>query len=134
MDVHGVMHDFEWAMINSIERWFRCNYHLGCFFHWKQAIRHNMIEHGFSKETVAFLLPKFDFLTVVDKDDIERGVEYIRETVRASKGLKRANKKLFEEFLDQYFIKTWMKKKLIDMFNYNDGDRDNTANELLVSC
>ena len=88
MDVHGVMHDFEWAMINSIERWFKCNYHLGCFFHWKQAIRHNMIERGFGKETVAILLPMFDFLTVIDKDDITRGVEYIRECVRTGKGLK----------------------------------------------
>ena len=130
MDVHGVMHDFEWAMINSIEKWFRCNYHLGCFFHWKQAIRHNMIERGFSKETVAYLLPKFDFLTVVDKDDIEKGVEYIRESVRESKELKRAEKKVFDEFLDQYFIKTWMKKKLIDMFNYNDGDGDNWKRDM----
>ncbi len=32
MDVHGVMHDFEWAMINSIEKWFKCDYHMGCFF------------------------------------------------------------------------------------------------------
>ncbi len=130
MDVHGVMHDFEWAMINSIEKWFRCNYHLGCFFHWKQAIRHNMIERGFSKETIAYLLPKFDFLTVVDKDDIEKGVEYIRESVRESKELKRAEKKVFDEFLDQYFIKTWMKKKLIDMFNYNDGDGDNWKRDM----
>ena len=30
--------------------------------------------------------------------------------------------KLFDEFLDQFFIKTWLKKKLIDMFNYNDGE------------
>ena len=98
MDVHGVMHDFEWAMINSIEKWFRCNYHLGCFFHWKQAIRNNMIERGFSKETVAYLLPKFDFLTVVDKDDIEKGVEYIRESVRESKELKRAEKSCLMSF------------------------------------
>ncbi len=92
MDVHGVMHDFEWAMINLIERWFNCNYHLGCFFHWKQAIQHNMIERGFGKETVAILLPMFDFLTVIDKDDIMRGVKYIRECVRAGKGLKGADK------------------------------------------
>ena len=89
-----------------------------------------MIECGFSKETVAFLLPRFDFLTVVDKDDIEKGVEYIRESVRDSKELKRAEKKVFDEFLDQYFIKTWMKKKLIDMFNYNDGDGDNWKRDM----
>ena len=122
MDVHGVMHDFEWAMINSIERWFKCDYHLGCFFHWKQAIHHNMIEKGFKKETVAILLPMFDFLTVVDRNDIERGVEYIREKVKGCKDLKKSEKKLFDEFLEQYFIKTLLKKKLIDMFNYNGGE------------
>ena len=130
MDVHGVMHDFEWAMINSIERWFTCNYNLGCFFQRKQAIGHNMIERGFGKETVAILLPMFDFLTVIDKDDITRVVEYIRECVRTGKGLKRAEKKLFDDFLDQYFIKIWLKKKLIDMFNYNDGDGDNWKRDM----
>ena len=44
--------------------------------------------------------------------------------------LKRADKKLFEEFLDQYFIKTWMKKKLIDMFNYIDGDGDDWRRDM----
>jgi hypothetical protein len=122
MDVHGVMHDFEWAMINSIEKWFKCDYHLGCFFHWKQAIRHNLIEKGFKRETVAILLPMFDFLTVINRNDIEKGVEYIRENVKAKKDLKKSDKKLFDDFLDQYFIKTWLKKKLIDMFNYNDGE------------
>ena len=61
---------------------------------------------------------------------IEKGVEYIRESVRESKELKRAEKKVFDEFLDQYFIKTWMKKKLIDMFNYNDGDGDNWKRDM----
>ena len=64
----------------------------------------------------------FDFLTVINRNDIEKGVEYIRENVKAKKDLKKSDKKLFDDFLDQYFIKTWLKKKLIDMFNYNDGD------------
>ncbi len=89
-----------------------------------------MIERGFKKETVAVILPEFDFLTVICKDDIARGVEYIREKVCAGKELKRAEKKLFNEFLDQYFIKTWMKKKLIDMFNYNDGEGDSWRREM----
>jgi hypothetical protein len=100
MDVYGVMHDFEWAMINLIERWFKCDYHLGCLFHWKQAIRHNMIGKGFKKETVAILLPMFDFLTVINRNDIERGVEYIREKVNGGKDLKKSEKKLFNKFLD----------------------------------
>ena len=32
LDVLGVMHDIEWALVNSIERWFKCDYHLGVFF------------------------------------------------------------------------------------------------------
>ena len=64
-----------------------------------------MIEKGFKKESVAILLPMFDFLTVVDRSDIERGVEYIREKVHSGKDLKKSEKKLFDEFLDQYFIK-----------------------------
>ena len=81
-----------------------------------------MIEKGFKKETVAILLPMFDFLTVINRNDIERGVESIREKVNGVKDLKKSEKKMFDEFLDQYFIKTWLKKKLIDMFNYNDGE------------
>ena len=46
--------------------------------------------------------------------------------VHKIKGLKRCDKKQFDEFLDNYFIPTWLKRKLIDMFNYNsdeNGDR-----------
>ena len=100
LDVTGVMHDFEWALINSIERWFKCDYHLGCFFHWKQAIRHNMIEKGFHKNVVKMIMPLFDFLTVIDKKDIRKGVEFLRHKVYKIKGLKGNDKKQFDEFLD----------------------------------
>ena len=51
----------------------------------------------------------YDFLMVINKNDIARGIEYIRETVHGKKGLKRCDKKLFDEFLDKYFRKTWLK-------------------------
>ena len=124
VDVLGVMHDFEYALVNSIDRWFKCDYHLGCFFHWKQAIRHNLIEWGFKKESVKLLLPMFDFLTVVDKTQIENGVEYIRDAVHKKKELKKCERKLFDDFLDKYFMKTWLKRKMIDMFNYNTGKEE----------
>ena len=76
-----------------------------------------MIEWGFHKEIVTVLLPMFDFFTVINKTDIGRGVEYIHETVYKKKDLKRCEKKLFDEFLDKYSMKTWVKKKMIDMFN-----------------
>ena len=62
---------------------------------------------------------------MIDRTDIGRGVEYIRETVYKKKDLKRCEKKLFDEFLDKYFMKTWLKRKLIDMFNYNTGEGEN---------
>ncbi len=130
LDVTGVMHDFEWALINSIERWFKCDYHLGCFFHWKQAIRHNMIEKGFHKDVVKMIMPLFDFLTVIHKKDIRKGVEFLRHKVYKIKGLKRNDKKQFDEFLDKYFIQTWLKKRLIDMFNYNSDDNEDWKQDM----
>ena len=45
--------------------------------------------------------------------------------VHKTKGIKRSEKKHFDEFLDKYFIQTWLKKSLIDMFNYNsDNNKD----------
>ena len=96
MDIMGVMHDFEWALIDSIERWFKCEFHLGCFFHWKQAICHNMIDKGFHKDVVKVILPLFDFLTVIEKKDIQKGVEYLRHMVYKIKGIKRREKKHFD--------------------------------------
>ena len=118
----GVMHDFEWALINSIERWFKCEYHLGCFFHWKQAIRHNMIEKGFHKDVVKIVLPLSDFLTVIKKKDIRKGVGCLRQMVHKTEGIKQSEKKHFDEFLDKYFIQMGLKKRLIDMFYYNSDD------------
>ena len=80
-----------------------------------------MIEKGFKKEMVAILLPMFDFLRVINRNGIERGVEYIREKVNGGKDLKKSEKILLDKFLDQYFIKTWL-KRFIDIFNYNDGE------------
>ncbi len=39
---------------------------------------------------------------MIDRTDIGRGVEYIRETVYKKKDLKRCKEKLFDEFLDKY--------------------------------
>ena len=77
---------------------------------------------GIKNDVIAIVLPLFDFLTVVKRGDIEKGVEYIRMRVVDEKSFKRGDKKLFQEFLDGYFRKTWLREKLIEMFNYNDGD------------
>jgi hypothetical protein len=42
---------------------------------------------------------------VVEGDDMEKGVEYIRTKVLEDKSIKRCEKRLFEEYLDCYFKK-----------------------------
>ena len=82
-----------------------------------------MVEKGFDRDVIRTVLPLFDFLTVIKKEDIRKGVEYIRDVVQKTKGLKRNKKKEFDEFLNTYFIPTWLKPKLIDMFNYNSDKK-----------
>lgn len=38
------MLDFEKAIINSVDKWFGVRYHIMVVFHWKQAIRKNLID------------------------------------------------------------------------------------------
>ena len=52
------------------------------------------------------ILPLFDFLMVIEKKDIGKRVEYLRQMVHKTKGIKRSDKLHFDEFLDKYFIQT----------------------------
>ena len=70
-----------------------------------------MVERGLRKDVIRAVLPLFDVLTVIKKEDIRKGVEYIREMVQKTKGLKRCDKKQIDEFLNSYFIPTWLKRK-----------------------
>jgi hypothetical protein len=47
------MHDFEWALINSVDMWFTCDNHEGFF--------PNMVYKGFKSEVTAVILLLFDF-------------------------------------------------------------------------
>ena len=89
-----------------------------------------MIDKGFHKDVVKVILPMFDFLTVIKRKDIGKGVEYLREMVHKTKGIKRSEKKQFDEFLDKYFIQTWIKKRLIDMFNYKSDENEDWKREM----
>ena len=44
----------------------------------------------------AVILPLFNFLTVMERDDMEMGVEYVRAKVLEDKSIKRYEKRLFE--------------------------------------
>ena len=99
-----------------------CDHHLGCFFHWKQVLCKNMVDKGFTTDVIALILPLFDFLTIIKKDNMEKVVEYTRSKVLEDERVKRCHKKLFEEYLDDYLKKTWLSNVMVDMFNYNNGE------------
>ena len=62
-------------------------------------------------------------MTVADREDIDKGVEYTRLKVMVDKSKKRCDRKIFEESLDCVTSKKiWIKKKLIEIFKYNDGE------------
>ena len=88
------------------------------------------MEKGFHKDMIKAVLQLFDFLTVIKMEDIKKGIQYIREMVNKSKGLKRCDKRRFDDSLNSYFIPTWSKRKLIDMFNYNSDDKGDWRREM----
>ena len=64
-----------------------------------------MVDRGFKNEVILVILPLLDFLTVINREGMEKGVEYIRCRVHNKKGIKRCDKKLFDNYLDNYFKK-----------------------------
>ncbi len=62
------------------------------------------------------------FLTVIDKGDIRKGVEFIRENVNKGVKLKKDDRIMFERYLDDYFISFWLQQRMKNMYNYNDNE------------
>ncbi len=85
-------------------------------------LRKNMVDKGFMTDVIVLILRLFDFLTIIKKDDMEKVVEYIRLKVLDDKRVKRCHKKLFEEYFDDYFKKTWLSNVMVDMLNYNNDE------------
>ena len=116
-----MMHDFEDAIINAVQRkWPDISVYVLCWFHFKKALRSKMEELKFKTKFLHAFLPLFDFLTVVDRELIPEGLEYIREKAKKVKGYK-GHKNLVDYFIDAYFKRTWVTKRLIPRWNYNVG-------------
>ncbi len=76
----------------------------------------------FDNDIIKEILPMFDVLTVIDKGDIRKGVEFIRENVNKGVKLKKDDRIMFERYLDDYFIPFWLQQRMKDMYNYNDTE------------
>ena len=80
-------------------------------------IHKNIVDKEYKSDLIPVYCCTFEFLTVFDREDIKKGVEYVRDKVLEEKSSKRIDQKLFREFLDNNFIKTRLNENLIDMFN-----------------
>ncbi len=65
--------DFEQAFINALRKMFPRARLIGCFFHWKQAIRRKLKDLGFPDGVVSHLMKpgRLDLLTVMPIDDVK---------------------------------------------------------------
>ena len=79
-----------------------------------------MEELGFKDKFLHGFLPLFDFLTVVDRELIPECLEYIRLKAKSVK-FYTGHKDLVNHFIDGYFRKTWVTKRMIPRWNYNVG-------------
>ena len=65
------------------------------------------MQWGFDKAFIATYLKAFDFLTVIKRERVIVGVEWIRHSVRSDKKVKKKVRDLFDSFLDEYFKPAW---------------------------
>lgn len=77
LDPENVTCDFELALINAVTDQFPTVNVVGCLFHWKQALRRQMLKLGIDSCQVsdAMIPSKLDVFTVIPADDIvTRGI------------------------------------------------------------
>jgi hypothetical protein len=97
----SIVTDYEKGLITAIQQQFSSSTIVGCFFHFKQALARKLKKIGISQEEIRLHLWKFDFMTVIAKEDINIGLDFI------SRILPKASK--WEEFL-KYFKTTWIER------------------------
>jgi hypothetical protein len=98
--------DFEKAIINVAQREFPEALILGCYFHWKQAIRRQLEALHIDRELINQLTHAeglLGMLTVIPVKEIEsKGIPYIRSVFPEGNF-----KNEFDQFW-KYFVKTWL--------------------------
>ena len=75
--------DFERAFFRCVSLHFPDARLIGCLFHFKQAGRKKMKELGIDKDQIEFAMRVgvYDLLTVIPKDEMKKGVHYVRTLI-----------------------------------------------------
>ena len=116
LNVRNYTSDFELAIMNACRSQFTdkddpsVGIHIGCYFHWKQAIRKYMISKlGFDKETVSRFMKDIDILTLIPYEDIETfGIPYLRSLYEG--GIRDSGELDNDIWIPfyKYFVRQWL--------------------------
>ena len=121
--VSTVTADFEKGLLNSIKAVLKKNV-IGCGFHWKQAIRKNMItKYHFDKDLVTFLIGPggvLEILTILPPEEaLSSGVPYAKAKTAVYLAANPRPHALVEKFY-AYLEKTWFRYYSVADFNVYD--------------
>jgi hypothetical protein len=106
--------DFEQPLLQAIMLRFPRATGIGCFFHWKQAIRRKLKSLNFSENLIqVFMEPgNLDLLCYIDPAEIvSKGIPYLK------KKLDYGQDKLMMDCFFSYFVKTWCQFYSPDLWN-----------------
>ncbi len=101
--------DFEIGLINAISKVFPSVEIIGCYFHYKQAMKRKLKDLGCSDSDLQFILNLTSLLTVIYLDEFGQAFNYIEE-ILSEKNVNLLD--IFEKFKD-YINIYWAPK-----FNY----------------
>lgn len=111
-DPEIIVVDYEYALIKALKSQFPGTRILGCFFHFKQAIVRKMMKLGIRQDVAKIYSCKFDFLTVIDRNLVNLGIDYLLE-----KYSTECEK--WSEFIE-YFKKTFLVKYSPTLWNIEE--------------
>ena len=116
--------DFEQALMNAVAGIFPFSKIIGCFFHWKQAIRRKLasLKMTNEKEIIdrAMVKNSMDILTVIPVNEIKKkGISFVKDNLKDAI-LEDNDSEKMDKFWN-YFEKYWMSsQKMIDSWNISN--------------
>lgn len=107
-----VVCDFEQGIIDAVQTQFPEANVVGCLFHFKQAIRRQMMKYCITREEIAIAMEQgvLDMLTVIERDLIDpKGINWVRIQIQlhCTQRHLRYSTKLWARFW-RYFRRTWL--------------------------
>ena len=119
--------DFEKAMMNAAREQFPDAILVGCFFHFKQALRKHMGSLGICKQQIKMAMSEncIDILCIIPKEEIlKKGMPYVQDAIKSSGLLNKDDDKKWDK-LWVHFKKFWMSNAyFISLWNINGNAVD----------